>query len=299
MTVELGGAGLRLFWHPDVIALCLGLLVGHWALVRRFGPVLYPRTDQRAVTRGQRTAWVAGVVALFVAAGPPLHDAADQLLFSAHMIEHLLYALVVPPLLLVGTPQWMARLVLRDERVRRAVRAVCQPVVAGLVFNLMLVGLHWPPVIELMLANEVFHLASHAALLTVSIAMWANVASPAPDLVPRLPPLGQMLYLFLMTLLPTVPASFLTFGTTPLYGSYTGIDMPWGLTAVADMRIAGLIMKIGAGLLLWGVIAVLYFRWAGEQDPTPSAPGRGGGDDRGGHPGAGPARSRARTEGQL
>lgn len=299
MTVELGGAGLRLFWHPDVIVVCLGLLAGHWALVRRFGTVLYPRADQRAVTPAQRAAFVAGVAALFVAAGPPLHDAADQLLFSAHMVEHLLYALVVPPLLLVGTPRWMARLLLRRERVRRLVRAACQPLVAGLAFNLVLVGLHWPPVIELMLADEVFHLASHAALLAVSTAMWANVVSPAPGLVPRLPPLGQMLYLFLMTLLPTIPASFLTFGTTPLYGSYTGVDMPWGLTAVADMRIAGLIMKIGAGLLLWGVIAVVYFRWAGAQDPTPSAPGPGGGDGRGGRPGAGPARAPARTEDQL
>ena len=33
------------------------------------------------------------------------------------------------------------------------------------------------------------------------------------------------------------------------------------MSALDDMRIAGLIMKIGAGVALWVVIAIVFFRW--------------------------------------
>lgn len=277
--MSLGGVTVDLQPHLDVVALCLGLLVGYQVLVRRYGRLLFPRSDQRAVSRTQVVAFVGGVAVLYLAAGPPLHDLADQALFSAHMVEHLLYALVVPPLLLVGTPGWMLRLLLRHDAVRRAVVQVSRPVVAGLAFNAVLAGLHWPAVIDLMLASQAFHVVAHGGLLLVALAMWMNVLSPAPDVVPRLSPIGQLFYLFLMTLLPTVPASFLTFAETPLYPAYASFEMPWGLDPVTDLRIAGLIMKVGGGLFLWGIITVLYFRWAADEErrerpatPTPPDP---------------------------
>jgi putative membrane protein len=58
----------------------------------------------------------------------------------------------------------------------------------------------------------------------------------------------------------------LTFGSSPLYRFYEHVPHLWGLSTLDDQRIAGLIMKIGGGLLLWLVIAVIFFRWAGEED---------------------------------
>jgi putative membrane protein len=76
----------------------------------------------------------------------------------------------------------------------------------------------------------------------------------------------RMLYLFTWSIVPTVPASFLTFGSDPLYKFYEGLPHLFGLTTLADQQLAGLIMKIAAGLLLWLIIAVLFFRWAAEED---------------------------------
>ena len=79
---------------------------------------------------------------------------------------------------------------------------------------------------------------------------------------------AQMLYLFLQSLVPTVPASFLTFGSTPLYKFYETVPHLWGISALTDMRVAGLIMKLVGGFILWGLIAVLFFKWyAQEQTP--------------------------------
>ncbi len=66
--------------------------------------------------------------------------------------------------------------------------------------------------------------------------------------------------------MPTVPASFLTFGASPLYKFYEHVPHLFGLSTLDDQQIAGLIMKIGAGLLLWMVIAVVFFRWAAEEE---------------------------------
>nr|MDQ6911161.1 cytochrome c oxidase assembly protein [Actinomycetota bacterium] len=91
------------------------------------------------------------------------------------------------------------------------------------------------------------------------------VLSPLPE-VPRAKPLLQMLYLFLQTVVPTVPASFLTFGSKPLYHIYETFPRLWGIPALDDQLTAGLIMKIGAGLFFWTVIAVIFFRWYAAEE---------------------------------
>ena len=74
-----------------------------------------------------------------------------------------------------------------------------------------------------------------------------------------------MFYLFAQSLLPTIPASFLTFSTVPLYPVYGDAALAFGPLAVADQTIAGVIMKLGGGLLLWSTIAVIWFRWTKQE----------------------------------
>ena len=102
-----------------------------------------------------------------------------------------------------------------------------------------------------------------------SLIVWMPLLSPLPE-VPRLPPLGRMLFLFLQSIVPTVPASFLTFGAHPLYSFYDHVPRLW-TSPRSDMQVAGVIMKIGVGLTLWVIIAILFFRWySAEEAPTPS-----------------------------
>jgi putative membrane protein len=74
-----------------------------------------------------------------------------------------------------------------------------------------------------------------------------------------------MIYLFLQSLVPTIPASFLTFGRSPLYPVYETFPRIWGLSALNDQLMAGLIMKLIGGFILWGVIAAIFFRWAARE----------------------------------
>ena len=68
------------------------------------------------------------------------------------------------------------------------------------------------------------------------------------------------------TYMPSFPAIGRTFGASPLYKFYEHVPHLFGLSTLEDQQAAGLIMKIGAGLLLWGIIAVVFFRWASEEE---------------------------------
>ena len=57
--------------------------------------------------------------------------------------------------------------------------------------------------------------------------MWWPVVSPLPEMPPLAPP-GQMLYLFLQSLVPTIPASFLTFGTLAAVPGVRGVPEDLG-----------------------------------------------------------------------
>jgi len=170
------------------------------------------------------------------------------------------FTLIAAPLLIAGMPAWMLRSLLAPRPVRRVFRLFARPLVALVLFNGVLLFTHWPAVVEASVGSEPIHLSLHVLIVASALVMWWPVMSPLPEM-PSLSAPGQMIYLFLQSLAPTIPASFLTFGHTPLYPVYATFPRIWGVSALNDQLIAGLIMKLAGGMLLWSVIAVIFFRW--------------------------------------
>jgi putative membrane protein len=253
-------------WHPHFDAwLVVGLLaVGYLAAVRRIGPH-YVEPGEAPATKGQQRLFFCGLAAMLVAADWPVHDLAERHLYSVHMAQHMLLTLVVPPLLLAGTPHWLARTLLKPKWLMSLTRKLTRPLVALLLFNGLLVFSHWPVVVDATLRSELLHFTSHTILFLSGIVMWWPVLSPLPEL-PRASYPAQMLYLFLQTIVPTVPASFLTFAESPIYRFYASVPRWFSISVLEDQRLAGLTMKIVGGLLLWSVIAVLFFRWSSKEE---------------------------------
>jgi putative membrane protein len=250
--------------HPDVWLL-VGLFGAGYAIaIVRLAPK-WAVAGQAVVTRFQVTCWTLGVLAMWVASDYPVHDVAQRYNFSVHMVQHLIFTMVVPPLLLLGLPAWLLRLVLRPRWLFSTVRALARFIPALVIFNVVLVFTHWPLIVDAALHSGLLHFLVHALLLVSSLIVWLPIVSPLPE-IPRLQPVLRMLYLFAWSVVPTIPASFLTFGTSPLYKFYEHVPHLYGMSTLQDQQTAGLIMKIGAGLLLWLIIAVVFFRWASEED---------------------------------
>ena len=258
--------------HPDVWALIGVLGVGYWLALRRWGP-RYVSPGDPAASRAQVTWFALGLATLWIASDWPVHELSEERLLSVHMVQHMLMSFVAPPLLLVGTPGWLLRALLRPGWLLTSVRALSRPFAALILFNLFIALSHWPAVVDLAVRSELAHFSLHAVLLGTATLMWMPVLSPMFE-IPRLRYPGQMLYLFAQSIVPTVPATFLTFADGPIYPFY-GLAAPLiGVDPVIDQRVAGLIMKIVGGLILWGFIAVLFFRWHRQEE-------LGGGDAAG------------------
>lgn len=254
-------------WLPHNISITAAILLGAFFYTRitsRRGAGAGP-----AVPRIQRVSFSLGLIALWLSLDGPI-EALSGSLYIAHMSQHILLTLVAPPLLICGLTPRMFRTVLVRTRLLGAVKVLGRPIPALLLFNGTLAISHAPDVVRLMLESAPFHYAVHAALLATALLMWLPVTSPIPE-VRKLNYPARMCYILIQSVVPTIPASFLTFGSEPLYPVYNSLAPQWGMTALMDQQIAGLIMKIGGGLILFGIVAVLFARWASEESREAAA----------------------------
>jgi putative membrane protein len=251
--------------HPDVWLLVGALVASYAVAMVRLGPSLAP-DPRRPATRFQIAALAAGAFATLLASDWPIHDVAEQQMLSVHMTQHFVYTTVLAPLLLMATPAWLARYLLVRFRLLGAMRALARFLPATIVFNVVLVTTHLPTVVTHAVQNPLIHLAVHTVVLGSAIVVWLPIVSPLPE-IPRLfAPLG-MFYLFLQSILPTVPAAWLTYNDKVLYRVYDTTERLWGVSALSDMRLAGVVMKTATGAVMWIVIAIVFFRWFAGDEP--------------------------------
>ncbi len=256
--------------HPEVWALLVGLALAYWWAVTRIGPRA-TRPGETVVTRGQVAWFVAALFTLWLAADWPVHDLGEEYLYGVHMAQHILLSLVVPPMALLATPTWLARMLVGSGKGYGVIRRLARPVTATLIFNGVVVFTHWPAVVNTSVANGVLHYGVHVLVVTTALLMWLPVAGPLPELRLSLP--GQMGYLFLQSIIPTVPAGWLTFADGIVYRSYDVVPRVFGLSVAHDQQLAGMLMKVVGGLLLWTVITVLFFRFATSKALDDRSPG--------------------------
>ncbi len=208
--------------------------------------------------------FVAGLVVMLGSLNGPVHDLSDYYLFSAHMVQHLLLVLVVPPLLLAGIPEWLLSPLFAHRPIRATMRFLTRPLVAGLFFTAMMVLWHLVPLYDLMMRNHDVHIATHLMFLVAATLMWWPVLSPAPE-VPRLNPGLQMLYLFLIGLPMQAVAAPISLADSVLYHWYAEAPRTWGLSALQDQQLGGLLMWVPGGLYLGLAIGVIFFQWAAKE----------------------------------
>jgi putative membrane protein len=244
-------------FHIDAILLVIALEWGYLYAIHDLRPTI---SDAGRVRRSQQLYFHAGVATLFVAGGSPLHDLGEQYWLSAHMTQHLLLTLVAPPLLIAGIPGWLWAWPLRNRRVFAVAHLLTRPLLAFAIFNAVQLLTHLPPAVDLSLHVGAFHFFVHAMLVVTALLMWWPILSPVPEL-PRLSYPGQMAYLFLQSLLPSVIVAFITFSDHVVYGFYADAPRLLGLSAITDQQTAGGIMKLGGSLILWSFIGVAFFKW--------------------------------------
>ena len=248
--------------HPEVL---IGLALFEGAYLVCVGPLrerydLADSSDPRQIAT-----FTLGVLAIFVSLLSPIHILSDQYLFSAHMLQHVLLTLVAPPLLILGTPDWLLRPLLRPVALFRLARLATHPVVAFATFNIIFSLWHLPALYNLSVTVHLVHIGEHLMFMGTAMLMWWPIASNMPEL-PRLSYPLQMVYLFLLSIAQIIVFAPIMFSREPLYQWYVDAPRIWSLTPLVDQQLGAIIMKMGGGAIFMALLIVAFFRWFGREE---------------------------------
>ena len=229
-------------WDPTVLAGTIALAGGYAWLIRGRGRVTTWSPMARAYFAG-------GLLALFLALESPIDVGGDHYLFSLHMVQHLLLAMIVPPLLLLGLPeQWRA-----FDRIR------VSPLAASILFNAVLAVWHLPFLYEATLRNQTVHVLEHLTFLGAGVLFWWPVLVPAGRRG-AMSVIGKIAYLGFAGVPPTILGLAFILSPTVLYPFYSAAPRVTPLSPLDDQLVAGLVM-FGLGNLIYFVaIWVIFFR---------------------------------------
>jgi putative membrane protein len=245
--------------HVEVVLAAAGLAGAYVAAWRAHGE---PQPWTRAA------AFMAGLAAVVLALNGPLHDLAERGLFSAHMVQHLVLTLVMPPLLLAGTPAFMADALLGPLLARRATRAplrvLTHPLAALGLWMIALAAWHLPGPYGAALRSHSVHFLQHATLVGASLIAWWPIASPSRRL-PVLPHAAQLLYLFAFGMPMTIVAAMVTGAERVLYPIDETVTRLLALTPLEDQRLGGVLMWVPAGIVPLVAFTAVFFRWAAAE----------------------------------
>lgn len=242
--------------------------------------IAYRRGSQRSALaeRGKRCFWV-GIAVVLVALVSPLDGVAGALA-SVHMVQHMLLVVVAAPLLAWSRPistllqaepiRWRKA----TGRWRRKVRLtpsrlewLTHPFLAWLALAASLWVWHSSYLYGMALRVEAVHGLEHMIFLVAGVWFWSAVLkgmwTPRHSLGP------SILLLFTMGIQGVLLSVMLTFSDRPWYDEYLATAPLWGMTALEDQHLAGLIMWIPGGLIYTGAALAILARWIGDQEPVP------------------------------
>ncbi|MEX0991786.1 MAG: cytochrome c oxidase assembly protein [Actinomycetota bacterium] len=216
--------------------------------------------------QGSRVAWFyAGIAALLVALGPPMHGLAEET-FLAHMAQHLLLVLVAPPMLALGAPITLA-LRASTPRVRTrvlvpllrspAARFLSNPIVGWVLLIGVSFGVHVTPIFDQALRSGVVHGAEHIVWLTAALIYWWPIVGrdPSPH---RISFPVRMLSLFLAMPAMSFLALAIYSATVPLAPTYAALNPS---NALADQQSAAVLMWLFGNVLLTVAILAVAIAW--------------------------------------
>lgn len=260
-------------WWRSVDPYSAALLLLTAVLYARGSAALAKRArDGRRAHRRQALCFWSGLAILAAALVSPL-DAWGEQLFSAHMVQHELLILGAAPLLVAARPLaallWSMprgwRLALAQQGASAGWRlpwcTLSAPLTAWTLHALALWQWHLPLLFEAALADAWMHTLQHLSFFVSALIFWWSLLGTGGHAAR--PGMG-VIYVFSTAVHSSLLGALLTFSPTAWYAPYAGTAPRWGLTALQDQQLGGLIMWVPSGLVFIVIGLVLLERWIWE-----------------------------------
>jgi putative membrane protein len=238
--------------------------------------VLYVRAVRVLGRRGyrvpvdQQVAWHGAIALMTVGLVGPLDSLGHELLI-AHMGQHLLIADLAAPLLLVGARSPVYAFMLppavlvplaRLDWLRALVRFLRQPLVAVLLWVVVLYGWHFDFMFEAALENDLVHAAQHQSIVLGALLVWWSVVEPQRRRTPG--NLWKVPYILGARLAGMFLGMAFILMHSPAYEQYVRTAEEHGFSPLTDQQVAGGMM-LGLDLLVM-LFATGFFFYRSGQD---------------------------------
>jgi putative membrane protein len=264
-------------WNGDVLLL-LGLALVLWLYVTGVRKVWARAGVGRGISTRRAAAFAGGFAALVIALISPL-DALSGVLFSAHMVQHLILMLIAAPLLawsdfplalMYALPRRWSQRIGRTWNaasfVQRLWGVLRKPIAAWVLFGVTMWVWHVPTLYDAALRSEPIHALEHFSFLLTAMLFWWVLLDSS-----RLAHVRYGIavpYLFTTGLHSGILGALLTFASAPWYSVYAAADAvrSWGVSPIQDQQIAGLIMWIPGGAVFTLLAIITFGVWLAALD---------------------------------
>ncbi|AKG46572.1 cytochrome c oxidase assembly protein [Streptomyces sp. JH002] len=260
--MEFGGDPVFLAGSLIVLALYL------WGAFR-----LHRRGDRWPV--GRTVSFVLGIVSILAVTATALNDY-GMVLFSVHMVQHMVLSMVTPILLLLGAPVTLAMRALPPSAPRRLliaflhtryVRVLTSPVFTIPLFIASLYGLYFTPIFDFLMGSRTGHIAMMVHFLAVGLVFFWPIMGVDPG------PHRSGYVIRLLELFATMPfhAFFgiaLMMGSEPMIATFADPAASLATDALADQSAAGGIAWAFSEIPTVLVLIALVFQWWASEERT-------------------------------
>jgi cytochrome c oxidase assembly factor CtaG len=241
-----------------VAAAILALLyaVGIWRVRRRHPARPWP------VLRS--LSFYLGLAAIVIATQSSV-GAYDDVLFSVHMVQHLMLIMVAPPLLVVGRPvtlllhasrnplhSW-TKAVIRS----RVLTALTCPPVAATIYAVTIIGTHLTGFMNVTLQHEHVHDAEHVLYLVAGYLYFLPLLGSEPIKWKMSFP-SRFLLLALSMPIDTFVGVVLLQTNHELFPAYADTGRTWGPSLLSDLHAGGAIMWVGGDAIMFVLILCVF-----------------------------------------
>ncbi|MFB7712797.1 cytochrome c oxidase assembly protein [Streptomyces sp. NPDC056105] len=266
--------GRGLAWSADPFFL-IGCLVAlglyGWGVVR-----LARRGDSWQV--GRTLSFVVGVLTVMLVMCTKLNDY-GMVMFSAHMVQHMVISMLSPILLLMGAPITLALRAMPVARRgtkgprelllmflhSRYMRIITHPAFTIPLFIASLYALYFTPIFDTLMGSKIGHIGMMVHFLAVGLVFFWPIMGVDPG--PHRPGyVMRMLELFAGMPFHAFFGIALMMASGPMIGTYEHPPASLGIDALADQTAAGGIAWAFSEVPSVLVLLALLFQWKKSED---------------------------------
>jgi cytochrome c oxidase assembly factor CtaG len=214
---------------------------------------------------------LAGVGVFVLTLMSPLNALAAGYLFSAHMLQHILLLLIVPALIWMSLPRWIA--------LGSRSWLIANPFVGWIAGVGAMWLWHARPLCNAAVSSQLVNALQISSLLLLGTIFWRQILAPREE--ERMSPPGAALYLFSACVACSILGILITFSPVSVCSIYAQppadrlgvlnlVQSNWGITPDKDQQIGGLLMWVPMCFVYLTAIIAQLARWFTH--PVPRVP---------------------------